>query len=218
MQNHLCHLQENEFGRIDLGYELKTLAERLKPVTYVYRFRDEDPQRIDRFLDAGVKLKAEEKCRFLTFWFRWDHDWEGDGVEDWEPITYVLKKEEVIDIQTRPHWNLVTWLTDDPILEDGKRAIIYFSKNGHAPYLPVQYRAKIGWLKKAMTKIELGRKIGMALLDFLEVMNERDLYVNISEYEVKEDYGPSSTSRAMTGIEILGKKLFDKWCKKPKTC
>ena len=204
--------------RNNLEYELKRLVKRLKPVACVYKFRDEKPQRIDKFLDVGVKLETNGQCKFLAFWFHWDHDWEGDGVEDWEPVTYVLKKEEVIDIQTRPHWNLVRWLTDKPILENGERAIVYFSKNGHAPYLSVPPSTEIGWLKNAMIKIQLGRRIVIAFLDFLEVMSERSLYVNISEYEVKEDYGPPSTSRAMTGVEILGKRLFDKWYNKPKAC
>jgi len=204
--------------RVKGGYDLESLVKKLKPIAYVYKFRDEKPQRIDRFLDVGVKLEAEGLCEFLTFWFRWDHDWEGDGVEDWEPVTYVLKEDEIIDIQTRPHWHLVRWLTDEPILEDEERAIVYFSKNGHAPYLSIPSTSEVGWVKNAMIKMVLGREVRMALLDFLEVMDERDLYVNISGYSIKEDYGPPSTSRAMRGIEILGRKLFDKWYKKPKAC
>jgi hypothetical protein len=201
-----------------LESELENLVNRLKPVTYVYKFKDEKPYRVDKFLDVGVWFEVDGQCKFITFWFRWDHDWEGDGVENWEPVTYVLKKEEVIDIQTRPHWNLVSWLTDEPILENEERAIVYFSKNGHAPYLSVPSTTEVGWLKSAMIKMELGRKIGMAILDFLEVMDERSLYVKISGYKVKKDYGPTSTSKALTGIEILGKKLLDRWYKKPEAC
>ena len=117
---------------------MKALIDRLKPIAFVYEFRDENPPRIDQFIDVSVTLEKETNCIFLTFWFRWDHDWEGDGVEDWEPVTYILKEDKVIDIQTRTHWKIVQWMTDDPILQNGERAIIYFSKHGHAPYLQVQ--------------------------------------------------------------------------------
>jgi hypothetical protein len=70
-----------------LADELKTLIERLKPTTFVYNFRDETPTRIDRFLDVGATLRLVDSYEILTFWFRWDHDWEGDGIEDWEPVT-----------------------------------------------------------------------------------------------------------------------------------
>lgn len=197
-----------------MKYELKTLVDTLKPMTFVYNFRDENPPRIDAFLDVGAKMRTEGKCTLLTFWFRWDHDWEGDGVEDWEPVTYVLKKDEVVDIQTRPHWNIVKWLTDEPILEDGKRAIVYFSKHGHAPYLQVRPRTEVGWLKNAMYKI----KTRVAILDFLEVMDERGQYINIRDYKVIEEREPPSTSKAMKGIEILGIRLFSKWYEIPETC
>jgi len=185
-----------------LSRELKTLIDRLKPVVFVYNFRDENPARIDRFLDVSATLKTERKCEFLTFWFRWDHDWEGDGIEDWEPVTYILKENEVIDIQTRVHWNIVRWLTDDPILEGKERAIIYFSKHGHAPYMQVQ--SNIGWLRSAFNKT----KTGYATPDFLDVMDERDQYVNITKYAVIENREPPATSRAMTGVRILGRKIL----------
>jgi hypothetical protein len=185
------------------------LIDRLKPVAFVYNFKDETPPRIDRFLDVGATLKTEGKCEFLTFWFRWDHDWEGDGVEDWEPVTYVLKEEKVVDIQTRTHWNIVRWLTDDPILDGIERAIIYFSKHGHAPYMQVQ--SNVGWLRSTFDKT----KTGYATLDFLEAMDERNQYVNIVEYTVIENREPPNSSRAMTGVKILGKKFFDKCYKKP---
>ena len=191
-------------------HDLKMLIDRLKPVAFVYNFKDETPLRIDRFLDVGATLKTEGKCEFLTFWFRWDHDWEGDGVEDWEPVTYVLKEEKVVDIQTRTHWNIVRWLTDDPILDGIERAIIYFSKHGHAPYMQVQ--SNVGWLRSTFDKT----KTGYATLDFLEAMDERDQYVNIVEYTVIENREPPDFSRAMTGVKILGKKFFGKCYKKPK--
>ena len=191
--------------------KLITLVNTLKPVAHVYNFRDEKPPRIDKFLDVSALLRTEGEYDFLTFWFRWDHDWEGDGIEDWEPVTYVLNGSEVVDIQTRPHWNFVKWLTDDPVLADNKKAIVYFSKNGHAPYLPVKSRTEIGWLRNAMNRV----KIGVAIPDFLEVMSERNHYELIPEYVVVENRVPPSTSRAMTGVEILGKKFFDKWYEKP---
>lgn len=192
-----------------MAHDLKMLIDRLKPVAFVYNFKDETPPRIDRFLDVGATLKTEGKCEFLTFWFRWDHDWEGDGVEDWEPVTYVLKEEKVVDIQTRTHWNIVRWLTDDPILDGIERAIIYFSKHGHAPYMQVQ--SNVGWLRSTFDKT----KTGYATLDFLEVMDERDQYVNIVEYTVIENREPPDSSRAMTGVKILGKKFFVECYKKP---
>jgi hypothetical protein len=191
-----------------LSNELKMLIDRLKPVAFVYNFRDEKPARIDRFLDVSAVLERGERCVFLTFWFRWDHDWEGDGVEDWEPVTYILKEDKVVDIQTRAHWNIVCWMDDDPMLQGGERAIIYFSKNGHAPYLLIQ--SNVGWLKGVFNKA----LIRYALPDFLEVMDERGQYVDVSQYSVIENREPPKTSRAMTGFLRTG--LFVKHYKKPK--
>ncbi len=191
-------------------YELKALIDRLKPVAFVFNFRDEDPPRVDRFLDVSAVLKMDGKCGFFTFWFRWDHDWEGDGVEDWEPVTYVLKQNRVVDIQTRTHWHVTCWLTDDPVLDGAERAILFFSKHGHAPYM--QVRSNIGWLKSALGKM----KTGYATVDFLEVMDERDQYVNVDDYAVIENREPPNTSRAMTGVTILGKKFFVSYYKTPK--
>ena len=192
-----------------MAHELKTLIERLKPTAFVYNFRDETPHRKDRFLDVGAMLKTDGGYEILTFWFRWDHDWEGDGIEDWEPVTYFLKQDEVIDIQTRVHWNTVRWMTDHPVLDDSEKAIVYFSKHGHAPYL--QVHSNVGWLKATLDKT----KTRYAILDFLEVMDEKDQYVNIGNYQVIENREPPNTSRAMTGIRILGKKFFAKSYKIP---
>lgn len=190
-------------------HELKTLIQRLKPVAFVYNFKDETPTRIDCFLDVSVTLKNIDNFEILTFWFRWDHDWEGDGVEDWEPVTYIVDGENVIDIQTRTHWHIVRWMTDSPIL-DGERAILYFSKHGHAPYMRVQ--SDVGWLKGTFDSTITG----YAIPDFFEVMNETAGYVQITNYEVIENCEPPSTSRAMTGIRILGKRFFADCYKKPK--
>jgi len=198
--------------------ELSTLVGRLKPIVYVFEFKDETPPRGDVFLDVGAELKTGGRCTILAFWFRWDHDSEGDGVEDWEPVTYVLKDGAVIDIQTRPHWNLVRWLTDQPILQNGERAIVFFSKNRHAPYLEVQPTTKIGWLRKAMTQTWWGREVRFALLDFIEVMSERNRYISVPEYKVRKNHRPPSSSKALTGIDLLGKKLFSDWYKKPESC
>lgn len=195
-----------------MARELKTIIDRLKPVVFVYNFRDETPARIDRFLDVSATLRTEGKCEFVTFWFRWDHDWEGDGIEDWEPVTYILKEDKVVDIQTRTHWNIVRWLTDDPILKGTERAIVYFSKHGHAPYM--QVRSNVGWLKAALNNT----KTMYATPDFLEVMDQREQYVHIPKYSVIENREPPSTSRAMTGVRILGKKFFVKYYKTPKNC
>ena len=193
-----------------MAHELKTLIERLKPTAFVYNFNDEKPARIDRFLDVGATLKNNDNYEILTFWFRWDHDWEGDGMEDWEPVTYVIDGEKVIDIQTRTHWRIVRWMTDNPIVEDGERAILYFSKHGHAPYMRVQ--SNVGWLKGAFDKTITG----YATADFLEVMDETAEYVQVPNYEVIENREPPSTSRAITGVSILGKKFFANCYKKPK--
>jgi hypothetical protein len=75
-------------------------------------------------------------------------------MEDWEPVTYVLEGEKVINIQTRTHWRIVRWMTDDPILEEGERGVIYFSKHGHAPYMSVQ--SNVEWLKEAFDKTITG--------------------------------------------------------------
>jgi hypothetical protein len=184
-----------------LAHELRALIEKFKPVAFVYNFRDEAPARIDQFLDVGATLKQVDGYEILTFWFRWDHDWEGDGVEDWEPITYILKGEKVVDIQTRTHWRIVSWMSDDPVLS-GEQAVLYFSKHGHAPYM--QVRSNVGWLKSAFDKTITG----YAILDFLEVMDERTEYVEITGYDVIANREPPSTSRAMTGVNILGKKFF----------
>jgi hypothetical protein len=192
-----------------LAHELKPLIERLKPTAFVYNFSDEKPARIDRFLDVSATLKNDDNYEFLTFWFRWDHDWEGDGVEDWEPVTYIIDGEKVVDIQSRTHWRVISWMSDDPVL-DGERAILYFSKHGHAPYM--QVRSNVGWLKSAFDKT----LTGYAIPDFLEVMDERTGYVKITDYDVIANHQPPSTSRAMTGVNILGKKFFTQCYKKPK--
>jgi len=197
---------------------LDALIKRLKPVAHVFKFKDETPPRIDAFLDVGAELRRNGKCTILTFWFHWDHDSENDDIQDWEPITYILKDNAVIDIQTRPHWNLVRWLTDQPILQNGERAIVFFSKNRHAPYLEVQPTTKVGWLKKAMTQTWMGREIGWAVFDFMDVMSERSRYVNIPKYKVKKNRRPPSDAQALTGMEIMGKKLFNDWYKKPESC
>jgi hypothetical protein len=191
-----------------LAHELQALIQRLKPIVSVYVFRDETPARIDRFLDVGATLKLVGGFEVLTFWFRWDHDWEGDGVEDWEPVTYIMSGEKVVDIQTRTHWRIVRWLSDDPVL-DGERAILYFSKHGHAPYMQVQ--ANVGWLKSAFDKTITG----YAIPDFLEVMAEEAGYLEISNYDVIPNREAPRTSRAMTGVNILGKKFFAQCFKKP---
>ena len=191
-------------------HELKTLIERLKPIAFVYNFRDEKAAKIDRFLDVSATLKNSDRFEILTFWFRWDHDWEGDGVEDWEPVTYIVEEDKVIDIQSRTHWRIVRWMTDNPVLEDSERAILYFSKHGHAPYMRVQ--SNIGWLKEALDKTITG----YATVDFLEVMSETDGYVKVPNYNVIENREPPSASRAMTGVHILGKKFFTEYYKKPK--
>jgi hypothetical protein len=141
--------------------------------------------------------------------FRWDHDWEGDGIEDWEPVTYIIDKEVVVDIQTRTHWRIVSWMSDDPVL-DGERAILYFSKHGHAPYMQVQ--SNVGWIKSVFDMTITG----YAITDFLEVMDERAEYMEITDYSVIPNHEPPSTSRAMTGVTILGKKIFAQCYKKLK--
>jgi hypothetical protein len=191
-----------------LAHELQALIQRLKPIVFVYVFRDETPARIDRFLDVGATLKLVGGFEALTFWFRWDHDWEGDGIEDWEPVTYIMSGEKVVDIQTRTHWRIVRWLSDDPVL-DGERAILYFSKHGHAPYM--QVKANVGWLKSAFDKTITG----YAIPDFLEVMAEEAGYMEISNYDVIPNREASRTSRAMAGVTILGKKFFVQCFKKP---
>ena len=191
-----------------MAHELQALIQRLKPIVFVYIFKDETPARIDRFLDVGATLKLVGGFEALTFWFRWDHDWEGDGIEDWEPVTYIMSGEKVVDIQTRTHWRIVRWLSDDPVL-DGERAILYFSKHGHAPYM--QVKANVGWLKSAFDKTI----IGYAIPDFLEVMAEEAGYLEISNYDVIPNREAPRTSRAMTGVTILGKKFFAQCFKKP---
>ncbi|HSV49773.1 MAG TPA: hypothetical protein VLH35_05610 [Candidatus Acidoferrales bacterium] len=191
-------------------HRLQTLIDRLKPVAFVYRFTDEKPTRIDQFIDVGATLSAVDRYEVLTFWFRWDHDWEGDGVEDWEPITYILDNDKVIDIQTRTHWLIVKWMSDNPILENGEKAIVYFSKHGHAPYMKVQ--SNIGWLKRSLDK----SITGYATLDFLEVLDEIEGYVRVTNYKVIANRSPPSTSRAMNGISILGRAFFTNCYKKPK--
>lgn len=182
-------------------HELRALIERLKPLAFVYNFRDETPERIDRFLDVGATLKLVDGYEVVTFWFRWDHDWEGDSIEDWEPVTYIINRKKVVDIQTRAHWRIISWMSDDPVL-DGERAILYFSKHGHAPYM--QVNSDVGWLKNAVGKAITGH----AILDFIEVLDERARYVEVAGYDVIANREPPSTSRAMTGISILGKKFF----------
>lgn len=193
-----------------MAHELKTLIDRLKPTAFVYKFTDEKPARIDRFLDVSATLRMNDGYEILTFWFRWDHDWEGDGVEDWEPVTYIISGDTVVDIQTRTHWRVVRWMSDNPILEDAERAIVYFSKHGHAPYMRVQ--SNVGWLKGAFDRAITG----YAISDFLEVMDEITGYVKIPTYEVIANREPPSTSRAMTGVNILGRKFFTSCYKKPK--
>jgi hypothetical protein len=208
-ENHLSRRTPKICEPTKLEHKLRALTERLKPIAFVYTFRDETPERIDRFLDVSATLKAVDGYEILTFWFRWDHDWEGDGIEDWEPVTYIVDQEEVVDIQTRTHWRVVSWLNNHPIL-NGERAILYFSKHGHAPYMQVQ--SNVGWLKSTLDKTITG----YAILDFLEVMDERAAYVEITDYNVIHNREPPNDSRAMTGFNILGKKFLPKCYKKPK--
>lgn len=209
---------EYRSGVLHINSRVKALVDRLKPLAYVYKYIDETPSRKDAFLDVGVELNVKDNCEFLTFWFHWDHDWEGDQVEDWEPVTYTLINDVLVDIQTRPHWTLVQWLTDNPILENGERAIIYFSKNGHAPYLSIPSSTEIGWLRNTMIKIKMGREIRFAALDFLEVMRQKNSYVKMSNYKPEENLVPPKSSRALTGIAFMGIRLFDNVYKAPKGC
>ncbi len=57
-----------------MAHELSALIARLKPVAFVYNFKDEVPARIDCFLDVSATLKEIDGYTVLTFWFRWDHD------------------------------------------------------------------------------------------------------------------------------------------------
>ncbi len=100
-------------------------------------------------------------------------------------------------------------MSDNPVL-DGERAILYFSKHGHAPYMQVQ--SNVGWLKNAFDKTITG----YAIPDFLEVMDERPRYMEITDYEVIPNREPPGTSRAMTGVNILGKRFFTQCYKQPK--
>jgi hypothetical protein len=126
-----------------------------------------------------------------------------------QSLSKPIDGEKVIDIQTRTHWHIVRWMTDNPIL-DGERAILYFSKHGHAPYMRVQ--SNIGWLKGAFDRTITG----YAIPDFFEVMGEMAEYVQVSNYDVIENHKPPGTSRAMTGVSILGKRFFVDCYKKPK--
>ena len=62
----------------------------------------------------------------------------------------------------------------------------------------------VGWLKNAVGKAITGH----AILDFIEVLDERARYVEVAGYDVIANREPSSTLRAMTGVSILGKKFF----------
>jgi hypothetical protein len=100
-------------------------------------------------------------------------------------------------------------MSDDPVL-DGERAILYFSKHGHAPYMQVQ--SNVGWIKSVFDKTITG----YAITDFLEVMDERAEYMEITDYAVIPNHEPPRTSRAMIGVTILGKKFFAQCYKKLK--
>ena len=76
----------------------------------------------------------------------------------------------------------------------------------------MRVQSNVGWLKGAFDKTITG----YATTDFLEVMDETAGYVLVPDYEVIENREPPSTSRAMTGVSILGKKFFADYYKKPK--
>ena len=76
----------------------------------------------------------------------------------------------------------------------------------------MRVQSNIGWLKEALDKAITG----YATVDFLEVMSETDEYVKVPNYDVIENREPPSSSRAMTGVSILGKKFFTEYYKKPK--
>ena len=75
----------------------------------------------------------------------------------------------------------------------------------------MQVKANVGWLKSAFDKTI----IGYAIPDFLEVMAEEAGYLEISNYDVIPNREAPRTSRAMTGVTILGKKFFAQCFKKP---
>jgi hypothetical protein len=68
----------------------------------------------------------------------------------------------------------------------------------------MRVQSNVGWLKGAFDKTITGH----AIPDFLEVMDELAGYVQISNYSVIENREPPITSRAMTGVSILGKKFL----------
>jgi len=43
------------------------LIAKLKPVAFVYKFKDETPARIDRFLDVSATLNVVDGYEVLTF-------------------------------------------------------------------------------------------------------------------------------------------------------
>ncbi len=76
----------------------------------------------------------------------------------------------------------------------------------------MQVHSNVGWLRSAFDKT----LTGYAVLDFLEAMDERTGYIKITNYDVIPNREPPSTSRAMTGVNILGKKFFTQCYRMPK--
>jgi len=46
------------------------------------------------------------------------------------------------------------------------------------------------------------------VFDFLEVIDERNMYVDVSGYAVVQGREPPGNSRAMNGVEFQGVRLF----------
>ncbi len=90
--------------------------------------------------EVRVSLDIMDELKFITLWFRFPYDTRpGDGPE-YEPITFVLMGEEIIEIQTRVHWRIVH-INAEAIYSD-EEAFLFasFASQGHTPLLALKVK------------------------------------------------------------------------------
>ena len=120
--------------------------------------------------EVRVSLDTVDELKFITLWFRFPYDTHpGDGPE-YEPITFVLMRGKIIEIQTRVHWRLVH-INSEAIYSD-EEAFLYtsFASQGHTPLLALKLKFAnkkyFGYLND-----EIGNKV--VLLEKFGILRDR---------------------------------------------
>ncbi|MEM4382317.1 MAG: hypothetical protein QXX19_08825 [Candidatus Caldarchaeum sp.] len=93
------------------------------PVVYVPRGEDK------HLLDVVYEVVDVEDMTLVFLWFHWDNDWPFSQEPEYEPLAVVFYDSWPKLAFYRPHNTL---RVSRPMLE-GRKAIVYISKLGHAP-------------------------------------------------------------------------------------